>query len=171
MEEDIVAREIIKEDLIKISQILQKVVGSSIYNKIERMGGMTNHTYHVLTESGNDLILRLPGEGTEEMICRSDEKVSTELAWKLRIDSELLYFGDDGTKITRYIEDAVTMTAEKLREKEHIKEVASIFRKLHTCGENTEVQFDVFEMAANYEHIILKNNVALYNDYSCINSW
>lgn len=162
------AREIVKEDLAKISRILQKVVGSSKYTKIERMGGMTNHTYHVLMDNGDDLIVRLPGEGTEEMICRSDEKVSTELACELGIDSELLYFGGDGTKVMRYIEDAVTMTAEKLREKEHIEKVASIFRKLHTCGEDTKVPFEVFEMAANYENIILKNNVALYDDYSHI---
>lgn len=162
------AREIVKEDLTKIRQILQEVIGSSAYLRVERMGGLTNHTYHVLMENGNDLIVRLPGEGTEEMICRSDEKISTELAWKLKIDSELLYFGDDGTKISRYIEDAVTMTADKLREKTHIQEVADIFRKLHTCGEDTKVPFEVFEMAASYEHIILKNNVALYDDYAGI---
>lgn len=162
------AKEIVKEDLGKISHILQKVIGSSQYNKIERMGGMTNHTYRVLTEDGDDLIVRLPGEGTEEMICRNDEKASTELACKLGIDSEMLYFGDDGTKVMRYIEDAVTMTAEELRERKHIKEVAGIFRKLHTCGEDTKVPFEVFEMAVNYENIILKNNVALYDDYSHI---
>lgn len=129
------------------------------------MGGLTNHTYHVVLEDGSEYVVRIPGEGTEEMIVRSDEKISTKLACDLGVDAEMLYFGDDGSKITRYIRNAVTMSAEKLHEQENIDRMAAILKKMHTCGEDTGVPFEVFDMAMSYEKIIYEKNVCMYSDY------
>ncbi len=137
---------------------------------MERMGGMTNHSYHVLMDNGENLAVRLPGDGTEKLICRPDEKVSTELACSLDIDSDLLYFGEDGTKVSKYIEDAVTMSPESMRKKENILQAAGILKALHTCGADTKVPFEVFDMAANYEKIVMGNKVPLYMDYPNIKS-
>ncbi|MGC4017986.1 MAG: choline kinase family protein [Muricomes sp.] len=162
-------KKIVEADLAKISQILQHIISpNASYIKVERMGGLTNHTYYVLMNNMEKLIVRLPGEGTEELICRLDEKVSTELACSLNIDADLIYFGDDGTKISRYIEHAATMSPETMREEEHIHQAAKIFRTLHTCGIDTKVPFEVFEMAASYERIIIENKVSLYKDYADI---
>lgn len=161
------AKRIVETDLVQISQTLQNIISSyASYIKVERMGGLTNHTYYVLMDSGDKLVVRLPGEGTEQLICRSDEKVSTELACSLGIDTDLLYFSADGTKVSRYIENAVTMSPETMREEEHIWQAAKIFRTLHTCGTDTRVSFEVFEMAASYEGILIENKVPLYKDYN-----
>lgn len=159
------AREIVKEDLKKVINLLQKVMGVEKYQKIERMGGLTNHTYHVTMDGGEEYVVRIPGEGTEEMIVRSDEKTSTKLACDLGIDAELVYFSDDGSKITKYISNAVTMSAEMLHKEEYIEQMAQIFRKLHTCGVDTGVPFEVFDMAADYEKIIFNKKVSMYDDY------
>lgn len=157
--------EILAEDLGRIKDLLERAVGKSDYTEIQRMGGLTNRTYKV--DIGDEqYVVRIPGDGTEELIVRSDEKVSTELAFKLKIDAELLYFGDDGTKVTKLIRNAITMSAELLREGHHIVMVADVFRKLHSCGEDTGVPFEVFDMASGYEKIISENNVEMYNDYS-----
>lgn len=116
-------------------------------------------------ESGEELLVRIPGEGTEEMIDRIDERKSTELACRLGIDSELLYFGDDGTKVMRFIHNPQPMDGEVMRREENLFQAAGIFRRLHTCGVDTGVRFEVFEMAALYEGIIRKGGVALYDDY------
>jgi thiamine kinase-like enzyme len=160
------ARQIIDQDITKVLALVQKVLGVNNYKSMARMGGLTNHTYHVTLEDGSEYVVRIPGDGTEELIVRSDEKVSTRLACDLGIDAEMLYFGDDGSKVTRYIPNAITMSSATLHEKEHIDQMAAIFQKLHSCGVDTGVPFEVFDMAAGYEKIIRDKNVPMYDDYA-----
>ena len=158
-------KQIITNDIPVIKELIKGILGHDSYNDLQRMGGLTNHTYKVVLPDGKIYVIRIPGEGTEYLINRSDEKVSTLLACKLNIDTELLHFGEDGTKVSLYIEDAQTMSACSMRSLEHIKQAADIFRTLHTCGVDTKVAFDVFDMAANYEAFLINNNVDLYEDY------
>lgn len=161
------AKEIIEADLKRVRELCEEIVGD-VYSEIERMGGHTNHTYHVTMKDGRDYAVRIPGDGTEELIVRADERVSTKLACDLDIDAKCLHFGDDGTKVTKYIPDAVTMSADSLKEEIHIKQMAEIFKMLHTSGVDTRIPFDVFDMAAGYEKIITENNVTIYEDYRSI---
>lgn len=159
-------REIIKEDLKRVAELLEKALGSPEYESIERLGGLTNHTYHVTVKGGGNYVVRIPGEGTEELIVRSDEKVSTELACRMGVDSPMLYFGPDGAKVTEFIPNAVTMNADTLKEEKHICQMADLFRLMHRCGEDTGVPFEVFDMAAGYEGIIEKCKVPMFSDYA-----
>lgn len=159
-------KEIIDEDLLEIEKLIKNVLKSEEnYKNVERLGGMTNHSYKVTMPNGREYLMRVPGEGTEEMINRKDEKKSTELACKLGIDTELLYFDDNGIKVMNFIHGAKEVTSEIMKSDEVLKQAADIFRKLHTCGEDTGVKFEVFEMTELYENIIKKNNVKLYDDY------
>lgn len=158
------AREIIKEDIAKVKQLLNLVLSTDEYDDLSRMGGLTNHTYKVVL-GDKQYVVRIPGEGTEEMIDRSDEKVSTTLACKLGVDANMLYFGDDGSKVTEYIPNAITMSSETLKEPERIMQVADIFKIMHSCGTDTKVPFEVFEMAAGYEKIVFDKKVSMFNDY------
>lgn len=162
------AKEIVQGDLPVISRLLEQVLHVKHYQSIERMGGLTNHTYHVWLADGREYVVRIPGEGTEELIVRSDERISTELACALDIDAQCLYFGEDGAKVTEYIRDAVTMSAQTIREERYLKDVAAIFRKLHACGKNTGVPFEVFDMAGGYEKIIADYHVDMYEDYQAV---
>ncbi|SCY09476.1 Thiamine kinase [Lachnospiraceae bacterium XBB2008] len=158
-------RELIVEDIPKVKDLLKKAGRDANYSDIVRLGGMTNHSYHVMMLDGEELLVRIPGEGTEEMINRSDERKSTELACKLKIDSELLYFGDEGSKVMRFITNPRPMNNDVMKQKEVLIQAAAIFRNLHTCGEDTGVRFEVFEMAGLYEDLIRKGNVVTYDDY------
>lgn len=157
-------KEKIEADLARVRELCRKVARKAC-RRIERMGGLTNRTYHVTMEDEREYAVRIPGEGTEELIVRANEKVSTKLACDLDIDAKCLYFGEDGSKVTEYIPDAVTMSAEFLREEGHVRQMAEIFQKLHSCRVNTGVPFHVFDMAAGYERIIAENHVAMYDDY------
>lgn len=159
------AKEIAVQDLDYISTLVKDVLNETTYKTIERMGGLTNHTYHVTLENGSEYVIRIPGEGTQELIVRSDEMISTELACRLGVDAKMLYFGEDGAKVTEYIPNAITMSAELLAEEKHIAQVAEIFRTMHTCGVDTGVPFEVFDMAASYEKIIDSMNVPMFVDY------
>lgn len=158
-------REIVKEDIPEIEALLLKVFGSGGYKDIKRLGGMTNRSYKITKMDGSEYLARIPGEGTEALINRLDERKSTELACRLGIDSDLLYFGDDGKKVMKFIEISQAISSELLKNRENIKQAADIFRKLHTCGEDTGVRFEVFEMAAMYEHLVDIGGVKLYSDY------
>lgn len=160
------AKEIIIDDIPIVKELMLKVLGTDKYADLSRMGGLTNHTYKVTLENGEEYVVRIPGEGTEEVIVRSDEQISTKLACDLGIDAKMLYFGEDGSKVTEYIKNAVTMSADSLKNPERIKQIAEIFIKMHTCGVDTKVPFEVFEMAASYEKVIDDNNVDMFDDYN-----
>jgi len=158
-------KSVLAEDLERIAQLLEKVLGNKAYTSVERMGGLTNHTYHVIMNDGREYVVRIPGEGTEELIVRGDEMISTKLACRLGVDAELLYFGEDGAKVTAYIPNAVTMSADSLKDERRIDQIARIFRIMHDCGEDTGVPFEVFDMAAGYEKIICDLQVPMFDDY------
>lgn len=159
------AKEIILADIEKVKHLLKTAIGQEEYQNISRMGGLTNHTYHVVLPDGREYVVRIPGEGTEELIVRRDEQVSTQLACDLEIDAPMLYFGEDGSKVTEFITNAETMSAATICQPRHIEQVAEIFRKLHSCAQDTKVPFEVFDMAAGYEKIIFEKHVAMPQDY------
>lgn len=159
------AKTIVEKDIPRIKELLINVIGDNNILQISRGGGLTNHTYFVELKSGK-YVVRIPGEGTEELINRHDEEISTRLACNLGIDAKLLHFGEDGSKVTEYIQDAVTMSSDSMKKTENIVEVANIFKKLHSCGIDTGVSFEVFDMAKGYETIIGKYNVSMPDDYA-----
>ena len=161
-------RKIEENDIPELKSILLKVFNDDSYKDIKRLGGMTNHSYKITRNDGKEYLVRIPGEGTEEMINRQDERKSTELACKLGIDTKLLYFDDDGHKVMDFICDPQDITEETLCKKENIDQIAKIFKTLHTCGVDTGVKFEVFEMADLYEKIIINANVKVYDDYNDI---
>ena len=61
-------REIVQEDLPIVKDLLAKAGKEKDYETIERLGGMTNHSYKVTLKNGEELLVRIPGEGTEKMI-------------------------------------------------------------------------------------------------------
>lgn len=158
-------REIEEADLPKLRDLLTEVFGDGAWKTIERLGGMTNHSYKITREDGQEYLVRIPGEGTEEMINRADERKSTELACDLHIDAELLYFGDDGEKVMKFIYAPQEMNEAVMRKPENLKQAAELFHRLHSSGADTGVRFEVFEMAALYEGIIRDASVAFYDDY------
>ena len=158
-------REIEAVDIPKLKELMNLVFGDDEWKGIQRLGGMTNHSYKITRNDGEEYLVRIPGDGTEEMINRMDERKSTELGCKLGIDSPLLYFGDDGRKVMKFIHDPQEMNEDVMKRPENLKQAAAIFHKLHTCGEDTGVRFEVFEMADLYEKIIREGGVAFYDDY------
>lgn len=159
-------KDIVEKDAVAIRALLKQVLFVDGYTDIKRLGGLTNHTYHIVLNDGRQYVARIPGEGTENMIDRSNEMVSTSLACRLGVDARLLYFGSDGVKVTEYIPDAITMSAQILCDKKYIHQVADILKIIHRCGENTNVPFEVFDMALEYEKIILDMSVPMFDDYS-----
>lgn len=158
-------REIEAIDIPKLHELMTKVFGEGEWKDIKRLGGMMNHSYKITREDGQEYLVRIPGEGTDEMINRLDERKSTQLACDLKIDSELYYFDDLGHKVMKFIHNPQLMNEEVMRRKENLVQAAELFHRLHFSGVDTGVRFEVFEMAALYEKIIREGGVAFYDDY------
>lgn len=158
-------RTIEETDIPKLRELLKEVFEDDEWKSIERLGGMTNHSYKIIRNDEEEYLVRIPGDGTEEMINREDERKSTELGCNLGIDSPLIYFNGDGRKIMKFIHNPQPMSEEVMRRSENLIQAANIFHKLHTCGVDTGVRFEVFEMAELYEKIIHDGGVAIYEDY------
>lgn len=80
-------REIETVDIPKIKELLSIVFGNGEWKEIQRLGGMTNHSYKITRNDKQEYLVRIPGEGTEKIINRINERKSTELGCKLGIDS------------------------------------------------------------------------------------
>ena len=97
-------REVLQKDLRQIQELVMDIFAlEDEISHVKRLGGMTNHTYAVEVK-GKKLLVRLPGEGTEQLLNRNDERISNELASKIGVDTELIYFNSEtGVKIASYI--------------------------------------------------------------------
>ena len=56
-------RTIEQEDIPKICELLNKVFQDEKYVDIERLGGMTNHSYKITREDGEEYLVRIPRDG------------------------------------------------------------------------------------------------------------
>ena len=163
------------QDTQRIEELITTKINECTIKTIRRLGGLTNRTYYVACEkrkSIQEYVVRLPGLGTEKMIVRSDEEKSTKLACKLGIDAHLYFFDSiTGEKITEYISNAKTMSVEDLQHKESIILMADTLKKLHHCGENTGVYFNVIDLAETYERVIYNDGGILYDDYNEVKAY
>ena len=158
-------------DYEQVVEIVEQQLNGAKISDIERMGGLTNRTYLVNT-GDKKYVVRLPGAGTEKLINRHDEKISTELACDINIDTKLYYFDTDkGVKISQYIDDSETMHLADMQKEENIVLVANLFKKLHNSGVDTKVPFDVIDTAETYEKFIRDNSGKFYDDYDDVKAY
>ena len=156
-----------ENDAQELRKLFMKVMNmneSDIYS-IETAGGMTNSNYKVKTAKGN-YILRMPGKCTETMISRGNEKVNGKLGFLLGLNVDTVYFDEQsGVKISRYIEDAKTMTHATVKQEENMMKVADLLSRLHNSGIELKGRFDPFVELEKYETIMEQSNVVPYPGY------
>ena len=133
--------------------------------KIIPSGGMTNKNYKVYIND-KPYIVRMPGNGTDEIIDRKSEKVNAKLAVELGLDKKILYMNEStGVKIAEFIKDAETLTPTSAKREKNMKQVASILNKLHKSNIEMENTFDSFKLMNYYESLIKKYNGEFYPNY------
>lgn len=150
----------IKDTLVKILAIDEDEI-----EDISLAGGMTNKNY-VVKISGDRYILRIPGNGTESMINRVNEKYNSALANELDIDTDILYFDEaSGIKISKLIENAETINSQTAKREENMELIASLLRKLHNSGVEFKNKFNVFKEVEKYEYLLSKSKGKNFDDY------
>lgn len=159
-----------KEEEVKINTLKNILcnelnVNSDEIEKITAVGGMTNKNFKV-TLNKVDYILRIPGNGTEEMISRTNERYNSLLANRLGIDTDILHFNEiSGIKLSKFINNAETINPKTAKREDNMLLVTDILKKLHNSDIEFNNRFDVFELIEEYEILLNKNNGKNYDDY------
>ncbi len=129
---------------------------------IFKLGGLTNNNYLVDTKN-EKLVVRLPGKGTNELINRKQELECIEAIQETNLDVEILYFNPvSGVKISRYIDDAMTLNKNSLTD--HLRRLADNLKKLHQSKISIPIEFDVFGKIEYYENLIKNNTLPDYQE-------
>ena len=123
--------------------------------------GMTNRSFLFQCKNAH-YIMRIPGEGTDELINRKQEAAVYEIINKRGISDNVLYLNEkNGYKITEYFEGARACDAENI---EDLKSAMRKLRDMHEQKLTVEHRFDLFEQIDFYESL-WREEVSAYRDY------
>ena len=123
--------------------------------------GMTNRSF-LFEINKEKYIMRIPGEGTSQLINRTEEYEVYQKIKDLNISDEVIYMNpENGYKITKYLKD--TRVCDQDNDKDLIK-CMNLLKKFHDQNLKVKHQFDVFEKIEFYEN--LRGPESLYEDYS-----
>ena len=124
--------------------------------------GMTNRSFLFSCRDGR-YIMRIPGEGTEQMINRRQEAEAYRLAAQEGFCEEVLYLNpDNGYKITRYEPDARVCDAAV---ESDLEACMAVLRDLHGRRLHVGHTFDIFGQMQFYENL-RGGAPSVYRDYA-----
>jgi thiamine kinase-like enzyme len=133
--------------------------------RIERLAGLTNRNYKVST-GDERFVLRIPGEGTSEYINRRHEAVAARIAAEAGVNAEVLFFDEsDGLMLTRFVDGAATMNAERFKDLGAVARAAQAFRRMHDCGSSFATVFDLFQKMDEYLDYLRRRKVRIPDGY------
>jgi thiamine kinase-like enzyme len=130
--------------------------------RAERMGGLTNRVYRI-----GDLVLRLPGRGTEAYIDRKAEAISARAAAAAGVSPEVIHADPaTGVMVTRFIAGTETMSPQAFRSRRGSPARAGqAFARLHASGAAFPARFELFAMIDDYLGHLAGKDVALPQGY------
>lgn len=134
-----------------------------------RLAGLTNINHLVEHAVGGQVgrfVVRLPGAGTSEYIDRSAEEIAARSAADAGVNAEVVFFDPtDGLMVTRFVEGAVTMDAERFRDLGAVARAGEAFKRLHTTARPFATDFDLFGMIDEYKQLLAAKGAVLPAGY------
>lgn len=113
--------------------------------------GMTNTSF-IFRINGVDYIYRYPGNGTNKIINRKNEKNSLKLAHKLGIDPTYIYLDtNQGWKISKFVH---TFREPDYGSKEDSSRVIKVLQKLHAADVKVDYGMKPWEDACKMEKLL-----------------
>lgn len=134
---------------------------------IKRLGGLTNLVYRV--EGGpQTVIVRIPGEGTEDYIDRAVEIHNAQVAAGTGVAPTVLWADPaTGVMISRCIPEIATMTPELFAAREGAAARAGkALRHLHDAPEPFKFRFELFSMISGYMDVLAAKDASLPEGYA-----
>ncbi|MEI8238762.1 MAG: phosphotransferase [Actinomycetota bacterium] len=133
-----------------------------------RLAGLTNLN-HLVEVGGERFVVRIPGAGTSEYIDRRTEEVAARSAAAAGVNAEVVFFDpSDGMMVTRFVEGAVTMSADRFRDLEAVARAGRAFRQLHTTAAPFATDFVLFPMIDEYKRLLAAKGAHLPDGYDAL---
>ena len=123
--------------------------------------GMTNRSF-LFSVHGEKYIMRIPGEGTDQLIDRAHEAEVYEAISCLRLCDDPIYIDpDNGYKITKFLNGVRTCNPEST---EDLIRCMEKLREFHQMKLSVNHTFDIFDQMQYYEEL-WKGQPSMYKDY------
>lgn len=133
-----------------------------------RLGGLTN-VNHLVEHEGERFVLRIPGAGTGEYIDRVAEEVAARAAADAGVNAAVVVFdASDGLMVTRFVEGAVTMDADRFDDLGAVARAGEAFRRLHTTATPFATDFRLFGMIDEYKVLLAGKGAPLPDGYDAL---
>ncbi len=154
-------RPVLEKDLPQVQALLRRALGKEM-DTVTRLGGMTNRTYHVKGPD-HSAIVRIPGEGTDQLINRRQEaRVYEAIRDKGICDDIVAINPENGYKITAFLEGAHNCDP---LDDDQVALCMQRLRQFHEMGLQVEHSFDIFGQI-EYYHGLWQGKPSLYRDHS-----
>ena len=152
----------LKSDAINVIVETFKVNSKDIVDIEVLKKGMTNRSF-LFTCKGQRYIMRIPGEGTEQLINRQEEAEVYQMIAGRGICDNVIYMNpNNGYKITEFIEDSRVCDIENVNDLELCMEKLQEFHKMKLKVKHT---FDIFRQIDFYESL-WGGQSSIYRDYT-----
>lgn len=155
----------IDEQSIRVICRELSVCPHDIHNVTALKKGMTNRSFSFST-GGKKYIIRVPGEGTKELINRSYESSVYEALKDSGICDRIVCIdADTGYKISEYMENSRVCDPNK---QEDVKRCMKKLREFHELNLTVSHIFDMRHQIEFYERLFGGGNKSCHNDYSIV---
>lgn len=122
--------------------------------------GMTNRSY-IFTVKDKRYIMRIPGEGTEQLINRKKEAEVYNTIKGYNVCDELFYINpDNGMKISAFVENSRCCDAQNEND---LKKCMKKLRKFHDLKLKVNHEFNIYEKIDFYESLWTEKSI--FQDY------
>ena len=127
--------------------------------------GMTNTSF-VFEINGTDYIYRHPGDGTESIISRKNEKMSLIKAKEIGIDPTYIYADiNEGWKISVFIPE---FREPDYNSFEDSKKILEVLRRLHSSGIKLDYGMQPWEDALKMEELLREKSPNCFEEYELL---
>lgn len=151
----------LKSDAIRIIMKTLNVDSQDVENITVLKKGMTNRSFLFMCH-GEKYIMRIPGEGTSNLINRKQEADVYCVIRGKNICDDVLYINpDNGYKITKYLSGARVCNPDQM---DDVKKCIEKLRNFHEMSLVVKHEFDIFRQIEFYESL-WSGNPSIYKDY------
>lgn len=151
----------LESDAISIIAKTLEVSSTEIMDITVLKKGMTNHSF-LFTCKNKKYIMRIPGEGTDQLINRRDEAQVYQVIKDREICDDIVYINpENGYKITRFLENSRVCNANNFTD---LQACMKKLREFHSLDLKVDHEFDIFGQIDFYESL-WDGAPSIYSDY------
>lgn len=138
--------------------------------EIIQIGGMSNKNFRVNFD-GKSYVLRVPGNGSEGMVERTNEEFNAIESCKMGVNPEIRYFNaKTGIKLADFVENAETLNAATIQRHDNMRKIAKIYQTIHNSRIRLKNEFNIFREIEKYDFLLKRAGAEMYEGWETIRS-